>query len=97
MEKVNSSSYVAIILDETQDVANVSQLIFYYKILVKGKPEVHYSGIHALPRGDVRNTPSNLENCNIRTHVTMHASTHAPVVTFNFNSRKNTQYLPPTA
>ena len=53
MIRLNASENVAVILDETQDVSNVSQLIFYYKILFKGKPETHYAGIHALPRGDV--------------------------------------------
>ena len=50
-ERISKSPAFSVLIDETTDVATISQLIIYFRHLDEGKPKTSYGGIIEVPNG----------------------------------------------
>jgi hypothetical protein len=52
MDAVRASPYIGLILDESTDIANKPQIVFYYRYVFKGRAKTVFAGFQELPRGN---------------------------------------------
>lgn len=60
--EIKEADYLAVIADETSDVANVFQMVMVYRYIIKGKPVERFWGFIAPPKHDAQSLASCLLN-----------------------------------